>query len=217
LQNWEFDAWGGGFGDWIPYDNDNVVPDVVAEILGLPLEHVALVHERGDLEVNGSDTALVNWSVISQRNPELSRAQITTGLEEALGVTSVIYAEGFDPLDGTRGHIDGMARFVSEDTIVVGSDGSELLASVAAQIREQRPDLNVELLEISEGSPIMNWLIGNGFVLVGESPDPAENARAQAGMEKYFPERAIRFVNVNALWESGGGIHCVTNDGPLRP
>ena len=62
-QDWGFDAWGGGFGD-VPYDQDNAVPAAVADTLGLELESVGLVHERGDLEVNGVDTAMVNWSVI---------------------------------------------------------------------------------------------------------------------------------------------------------
>ena len=73
LQNWEFDGWGaadgsGGFGA-VPYDLDNAIPDYIGAELALPIEHVSLIHERGDLEVNGQDTALVNWSVVSDRNP----------------------------------------------------------------------------------------------------------------------------------------------------
>ena len=206
---------GGGFGRWVPYDADNAVPSVVAEYLAMPVEHVDLVHERGDLEVNGTDTALVSWSVLSQRNPDLSRDEITTMIQDALGVSSVIYTEGFDPIDGTRGHVDGMARFVSEDTIVVGDDGSRLLDDIAAQIAAQRPDLNIERLPVTDDAPTLNWLIGNGFVLTGTSGNPQADQRTAEYLARYFPGRDIRFVNVDALWENGGGVHCVTNDEPM--
>lgn len=214
VQDWGFDAWGGGFGGDVPYAHDDAVPGVVADLLGLPSERVALVHERGDLEVNGADTALVNWSVIAHRNPGLSRAEITRRLQQALGVSSVVYAEGFDPADGTRGHIDGMARFVSADTVVVGDDGGALLDGVARQIAAQRPDLNIERLPISPGSPVMNWLVGNGFVLVGSSGDADEDAQVAEALAAYFPGRAVRFVDIDVVWQRGGGVHCITNDEP---
>lgn len=210
-QNWEFDGWGGGFGD-IPYDADNAVPDATAEYLGLRSEYVRIVHERGDLEVNGSDTALVSWSVLSQRNPGMTREAMTDALSEVLGVTSVIYTEGFDPADGTRGHVDGMARFVSEDTIVVGDDGTALMENIAQQIRAQRPDLNVERMPLNEASRYLNWLVGDGFVLTASTG--AEDAQARRMIEGWFPGREVRFVNIDALWNNGGGVHCVTNDQP---
>ncbi|MCP4804430.1 MAG: agmatine deiminase family protein [Proteobacteria bacterium] len=214
LQNWAFDGWGGGFGN-VPYDKDNAVPDAVAELLDLPLEQVSLVHERGDLEVNGLDTAMVNWSVVGQRNPQLSQDEAVAAFQEALGVSSVIVVEGFDPWDGTRGHIDGMARFVAEDTILVGGDGSELMDSIAEQIAEQRPDLKIQRLEAENAAMLLNVLVGNGFVLVGDSGDAAQNALAQSTLEELFLGRQIRFVNVDALWNNGGGVHCVTNDQPV--
>ncbi len=217
LQNWEFDAWGAGTNaDW-PYDDDNAVPDAVADLLDLPVEQVSMIHERGDLEVNGTDTAMVNWSVVSHRNPNSTREELTALFQEALGVDSVIWAEGYDPIDITRGHIDGMARFVAEDTILVGKDGTTLMNNVADQIAEQRPDLNIERLEAYDAALFMNFLVGNGFVLVGTSSDDEQDAEAQRVLEEIFPGREIRFVNVDALWANGGGIHCVTNDQPVIP
>lgn len=213
LQNWEFDAWGGGFGPDIPYANDNAVPDVVADMLGLESEHVAIVHERGDLEVNGLDTAMVSWSVLSHRNPSMTKEAMSAGFREALGVDSVLYIEGFDPLDGTRGHTDGLARFVAEDTIAVVQDGSALADDVAAQIAEQRPDLTIERIPYEDGSKYANFLVGNGFVL---SATGGDDAAWTAQLNRWFPGRDVLFVNTDALWQNGGGIHCVTNDEPAR-
>ncbi len=217
LQNWEFDGWGTADAEGWSYDNDNAVPDSVAELLDLPVERVSMIHERGDLEVNGVDTALVNWSVVSHRNPGSSREELTAVFEEALGVDSVIWAEGYDPLDGTRGHVDGLARFVAEDTVLVGQDGSRLMDQIAGQIAEQRPDLTVERLVAYDAALLLNFLVGNGFVLVGTSSDEAQDAEARRVLGTFFPGRDIRFVNVDALWANGGGIHCVTNDQPVLP
>lgn len=214
LQNWAFDGWGGAWGPASGYVDDNRVPDTVGEWLGLPVEQVSMVHERGDLEVNGVDTALVNWSVVSDRNPGHSREDLEAMFEAALGVSSVIWAEGFDPADGTRGHIDGMARFVASDTVLVGQDGSALMETVAEQIAAQRPDLTIERLPAAEASVFMNFLVGNGFVLVATSGDPEQDAVAVEVLAPLFPERELRFVDVAALWDKGGGIHCVTNDQP---
>ena len=165
------------------YARDNAVPDSVGEVLGLHVEQVHLVHERGDLEVNGSDTAIVSWSVLSDRNPDLSKDEVTAVFEEALGVNSVVYTEGYDPIDVTKGHVDGMVRFVSSDTVLVGQDGSELLDDVADQIAGQRPDLNMMRLQAPEAALFMNYLVGDGYVLVGDSGDEQQNATARTVLE----------------------------------
>ncbi len=216
LQNWEFDGWGSAWGG-TQFARDNAVPEAVADILDLPVEQVSMIHERGDLEVNGVDTAMVNWSVVSHRNPTESREDLTALFQEALGVDSVIWVEGFDPLDGTRGHVDGLARFVAEDTVLVGDDGSQLMDQIAAQIAQQRPDLTVDRLEAQDAALLLNFLVGNGFVLVGTSEDDGQDDEARRVLGGHFPGRDIHFVNVDALWANGGGIHCVTNDQPVIP
>jgi len=60
-----------------------------------------------------------------------------------------------------------------------------------------------------------NWYVGNGFVLTGASGDDVEDAAAIILLESYFPGRDVYLIDVMAIWDSGGGIHCVTNDQPL--
>ncbi len=215
LQNWAFSAYNVG-ADYTEYRDDDQNPAAVAELLGMPLERVGLIHERGDLEVNGSDTAMVNWSVVSHRNPGVSKAQATAEFQKALGVDRVIYIEGFHPEDITRGHTDGIARFISEDTVVVGDDGSDLLDNAAAQIRAQAPDLSIRRLAYVDGDPVINWLVGDGFVLTGSTGDAQGDREVAAELRSYFPGREIHFVDVSAVWANGGGVHCVTNDQPAN-
>ncbi len=216
LQNWEFD----GYHDGRPaamWQDDNGNPDDVAELLDMPLEQVGLVHERGDLEVNGSDTAMVNWSVVGHRNPGVTREQAADIFKAALGVSRVIYLQGFHPEDVTRGHTDGLARFIAEDAVVVPDDGSALANNVAAQIAEQAPDLTIHRLSLMDNDPTLNWLVGDGYLLTGSTGDAAADAEIAVDLQGYFPGRDIRFVNVDAVWANGGGVHCVTNDQPESP
>ena len=72
IQNWNFNAWGGAFGPDIPFNLDNSVPDKVGTILDIPVDHIDIVHERGNLEFNGSDTVILNWSTIGDPNRNLN-------------------------------------------------------------------------------------------------------------------------------------------------
>jgi len=61
----------------------------------------------------------------------------------------------------------------------------------------------------------MNYLLGNGFVLgMAYGNEEWDNA-AKTKLESLFPARVVHMIEVNALWNQGGGIHCVTNDEPL--
>ena len=44
IQNWEFDAWGGAFGEDIPYGLDNRVPEQVGRRLDVPVDRIDIVH-----------------------------------------------------------------------------------------------------------------------------------------------------------------------------
>ena len=96
-----------------------------------------------------------------------------------------------------------------------GHRGGELLDNVAAMIAEQRPDLTIDRMVADSAELFMNYLVGNGFIIVGDSGDPVQNDYAQEKLQTYYPDRNVHFVDVSELWQNGGGIHCVTNDQPL--
>ena len=121
VQDWEFDAWGGAFGANIPYARDNKVPQAVGDYLNLPVDKIDIVHERGNLEFNGVDTVMLNWSTIGDknRNPDYTKAQAEADLKRHFGVSKVVFIEGIPAGDLTKGHIDGIARFINPSTVVV--------------------------------------------------------------------------------------------------
>ena len=233
IQNWRFDGWGGAFGDF-PTANDNDVPDAVASYLQLPSDRVDIVHERGDLEFNGSDAVILNWTVIGDpnRNPGITQDEVTTAMEEHFGVSRVVLVEGAPSGDLTGGHIDGMARFITEDQVVVAdcSDTShcqpggpdDLIYDNAAT---QLADAGFEVIRFPFAAEVtyrnatfdtdyMNWLVGNGFVITVGFEHPEADAAAQAQIEEWFPGRDVYVIDMLESWYNGGGVHCHTNDQP---
>jgi agmatine deiminase len=234
LQDWEFDAWGGAFGA-IPYADDDAVPTAVGGLLGMPVDPVSIVHERGNLEFNGVDTVVLNWNVIgdsNRGNGYASRAAAEVDLKSWFGVSRVVWADGPITGDDTGGHIDGIARFIDANRVVVGNctvaghcqpgdaddrvydDTAAELAAAGFEVI--RMDFEAE---ISYGGQLfdadyLNWGVGNGWVILVGFDNPATDDAAKAQLEAWFPGRDVHVIEMLDSWIAGGGVHCHTNDQP---
>ena len=235
IQDWEFDAWGGAFGANIPYARDDRVPAAVGEYLNLPVDHIDIVHERGNLEFNGVDTVMLNWSTIGdkRRNPGYTKAAAEADLKRHFGVSRVVFIEGIPEGDLTRGHIDGIARFINPTTVVVvqctgasnckpGNAGNAAIFDAAAEtiaaagftvIREPIEGVS-RFQSYTFDTNYMNWIVGNGFVIVVGFANPTTDAAAKSRIESYFPGRDVHVIEMLESWAGGGGAHCHTNDQP---
>ena len=78
-----------------------------------------LINERGNLEFNGTGTLITSWACLSSRNPAWSQADMETLFKNAFGVTKVVWLLSAPSNDLTGGHVDGIARFIDEDTVAV--------------------------------------------------------------------------------------------------
>jgi len=234
-QNWGFDAWGGAFGAEVTFQRDYQVPVIVGKMTGLPVDTIDIVHERGNLEFNGVDTVLLNWSVIGdpRRNRDYTRARAEADLKRHFGVSKVVLIEGVPEGDLTNGHIDGIARFINSTTVVVADcTGSSKCRAVGSQtqavfdtaaktikaagftvIRDPIEGF-VEYRGNTFDTNYLNWLVGNGFAITVGFGDPRTDAAAKARLETYFPGRDIYVIEMLESWAAGGGVHCHTNDMP---
>ena len=234
IQNWDFNAWGGAFGLDIPFTLDNKIPDKVGTILNLPVDYVNIVHERGNLEFNGLDTVILNWSTIGDPSGNLhyNKQRAEHDLKTLFGVTNVIFIEGIPSGDRTKGHVDGIARFIGTSTVVVVQCTSRSLCQTDSKDADiydkaakiiQEAGLNV-IREPIEGfvkynnqmfdTNYMNWLVGNGFVIAPGFGKLETDLAAKSRIESYFPNREVHIIEMLSSWAAGGGVHCHTNDQP---
>ncbi|MEM6980448.1 MAG: agmatine deiminase family protein [Planctomycetota bacterium] len=225
VQDWGFDGWGGDGG---PSRRDDAVPTRVAAIEGVPVENVDVVLEKGTLEFNGKDTVITSWTVLSDRNPGKTKAELEAVLKERFGVSKVVWISGSSPTDLTDGHVDGIARFINENTVVVSryadqSDPDAKLFEDAAQTIRSA-GFNVVRLDIpgyvryrGEWLPAnyTNYLVANGVVIASSYANARFDDDAKSRLGELFPNHDIVLTDTRELWLNGGAVHCVTNDQPL--
>ena len=141
--DWDYNAWGNKYP---PFNLDEVVPTRVADILKLPVFYPRMILEGGSIDVNGTGALLTTESCLlnKNRNPNLSRTEIEQRLRDYLGVRETFWLGDGIAGDDTDGHIDDLARFVSEHTVVTlveedrGDENYKPLQENLTRLREMR-------------------------------------------------------------------------------
>ena len=228
-----FNGWGGKQ----THDGDATLAELLATHLDIPLHDWGLVGEGGGFEVDGAGTVLAaesSW-VNDNRNPGKTRDEIEAGLLSLLGADRMIWVDGLAGHDITDGHIDTLARFASETTIVVDApafpEEDNVWVDLAARTKElieaavTSDGEPYEVIEITQpGEPrgtsdgflasYMNYYVCNGAVIAPEFGDEAADAAARELLAELFPDREVVQINIDGLAAGGGGIHCATQQQP---
>jgi len=239
IQDWKFNAWGEmkWGGAFLPYRKDNLVPRKVASLLDMPVDIIDdYILERGNLEVNGIDTAILNWDCQKKRQEGWTKSRTEALFKQKFGIEKVVWAPTSLAGEFTGGHIDGMARFINANTVVVpkyvdqSHAGAAVYEDAAAAII--KAGLNVLRMDmpgyfyfdpnvpgesgVEMEANYVNWLVGNGVVIATGFGIPEWDSAARSTIEGYFPDRDIHMITSPTIWYYGGGVHCVTNDQPRR-
>ncbi len=241
LTGWKFNGW-AKYGDC---QLDAQLAGRVTRLLGLPSwepsaqneSHAKrIVLEGGSIDVNGAGTLLTTeeclLSKVQQRNRGVSREQLEGVFSDFLGVDRVIWLNRGIAGDDTHGHVDDIARFVSNDTIVaaVEPDASDPnhapLAENLARLKAARTPAGkpYNLVEIPLPRPVVfrrqrlpasyaNFYIANGLVLVPTFHDPNDRIALNI-LAEVFPDREVIGVHsVDLIWGLGA-LHCMTQQQP---
>ncbi len=231
--DWGHNAWGGKYP---PFDLDDVVPTRVAAALGLPVYDGGMILEGGSVDVNGSGALLTTESCLlnENRNPAMTRAQIEMRLRDFLGVRDIFWLARGTEGDDTDGHIDNLARFVGERTVlaIVEQDPQdanyEPLQENLARLREIRIDgqpldigelpmpAKIEREGLRLPASYANFYIANRVVLVPTFNDP-NDAEAVAIIQSAFPDRRVAPIDCREVIWGLGAFHCLTQQQPLAP
>ena len=230
---WTFNAWGNKYDELKPDDRAGLE---VAEATGLPIVEPGFVLEGGSIDTNGRGTCITTEQCLlnKNRNPSYGREGIEGVLETYLGFTNVVWLGTGIAGDDTDGHIDDLARFVGESTVVcmVADDRRDEnyapLSENMKRLISARDERGGKLKVIPVSMPrktvggderlpasYANFYIGNSVVLVPTFDDVNDGA-ALAKIAEAFPEKEIVGVNCEALVYGFGAMHCVTQQQP-RP
>jgi len=230
IVDWDYNAWGGKYP---PCDLDEVVPTGIAQILDLPVFYPRMILEGGSIEVNGAGSLLTTESCLlnQNRNPNLDRAEIEQRLREYLGVREILWlGEGIEG-DDTDGHIDDLARFVSENTVVTAVEENredknyEPLHENLVRLRQmkvERGEIEIVTLPmpkkiVREGQRLpasyANFYIANSCLLFPTFADPNDET-ALSILQKLFPDRRVIGIDCRELIWGLGTFHCLTQQQP---
>jgi agmatine deiminase len=234
ILDWSYNAWGMKY---LPFENDDYIPTLVAGKLGLPVRHPEMVLEGGSIDVNGAGALMTTRSCLlhPNRNPELSKEQIEQTLRDWLGVRQIIWLGDGIAGDDTDGHVDDLTRFVSENrivTVVEENDDDENFEPLARNLETLRQTtlmghtpLEVTTLPMPSAifrdgqrlpASYANFYIANTVVLLPVFADTADRW-ACAVLENLFPGRTIVPIDCRELIWGLGAFHCLTQQQPLAP
>jgi agmatine deiminase len=199
--------------------------------LGLPLLASPLVGEAGGVEQDGHGLIIAHESswVHDNRNPGLTRDEIGAALIEAYGADRLIWAPGLRDLDITDYHIDSLARLTGPGRVLVNlpqdPDPDDPFHRAALETTDILRAAGLEIDVIPEPvrrrvdaedfvASYANFYLCNGAVIAAQFGDRDIDAIAVAALQRHFPGREVVTLNVDALGEIGGGIHCATHEVP---
>lgn len=230
--DFRFNGWGEKY---VPYADDDAIPQRWCARRGEERVRVDLVLEGGSVAVDGEGTLVTTEQCLlhPNRNPDRTRAAIERALSSALGVSVVVWLPwSLDDRD-TDGHVDlvavcarpGIWLFqgcadrqdteherlaISRRCLSGATDASGREITVIDLPELPYVSLDGERLPV----PYCNLYLCNGAVIVPVTGHRAD-AEALATIGAAFPGRTV--VPVDGAWLAygGGGPHCMTQQVPL--
>jgi agmatine deiminase len=223
--DWDYNAWGNKYP---PFDLDELVPTHVAKILDLPIFYPRMILEGGSIDVNGAGALLTSESCLlnKNRNPNLSRQEIEQRLRDYVGIREILWLGDGIEGDDTDGHIDDLARFVSERTVatVVEEDRSDANYRPLQENLNRLSGFGLDVVTLPMPRKIVredlrlpasyaNFYIANTCVLVPTFAD-ANDDKALSILRECFPGREIVGIDCRELIWGLGAFHCLTQQQP---
>lgn len=230
-----FNGWGLKF----PADKDNLITQHLYQrnVFNIKtLRKGGIVLEGGGIESDGAGTLLTTSECLlsPNRNPHLTKAEITAHLQTLFGLDRVLWLDhGHLAGDDTDAHIDTLARFCDEKTIAYvkceDQDDEHFLAldQMEKELQAFRtgrgepyrlaslpmPDACFDQKGNRLPATYANFLIINGAVLA-PTYGVAQDKAALATLQTCFPNREIVGIDCRPLILQHGSLHCITMQYP---
>lgn len=233
------------FNGWAKYSNyrlDKGVPTKVAKTLNISVEQAMInskpfILEGGAIDVNGKGTLITSEEcllhpTIQVRNAGFTKADYEQAFNQFLGVTNVIWLGNGIVGDDTHGHIDDLARFVNEDTIVTVVETNQKdenykplqdnLKRLQNAVLENGKKPNIVSLPmpkplwfdgITLPASYANFLILNKTVLVPTFNDANDRVALNTIADCFPNHEVIGISAIDFIW-GFGSLHCLSQQIP---
>ena len=229
--DWNYNAWGGKYP---PFDQDDIIPTLIARHFSLPVYHPGIIMEGGSVEFNGKGTILTSTCCLlnENRNPHLDREQLEAYLHQYYGAKQVLWVEEGIVGDDTDGHIDDTIRFVNEDTVltVVETDKQdenyEILQQNLRQLQQMRllngKQLNIVELPMPDAviyedqrlpASYANFYISNKYVIVPTFRCAKDDQALRIIADCYKDREVVGIDSTEIIWGLGS-FHCLSQQEP---
>jgi agmatine deiminase len=227
---WIFNSWGNKYEELL---QDNDAGRKIIDSIKMNVFEPNIVLEGGSIDTNGLGFCITTGQCLlnKNRNPNFSKEQIESCLQENLGFTNMIWLNKGIVGDDTDGHIDDIARFVSKDTIVCAVENNKedenygILKENFEILEKSNDDNKLNIIPIPMPRKIisgvrrlpasyLNFYIGNSAVLV-PAFDEENDEKVISIFTKLFPGRKVIGIDCKGLVYGYGGIHCITQQQPL--
>lgn len=229
--DWNYNAWGGKYP---PFDQDDIIPTLIAKHFSLPVYHPGIIMEGGSVEFNGKGTILTSTCCLlnENRNPHLDREQVEAYLHQYYGAKQVLWVEEGIVGDDTDGHIDDTIRFVNEDTVltVVETDKQDenydILQQNLRQLQQMRllngKQLNIVELPMPDAviyedqrlpASYANFYISNKYVIVPTFRCSKDDQALRIIADCYKDREVVGIDSTEIIWGLGS-FHCLSQQEP---
>jgi len=222
-----------GWGEKFDAKKDNAMSKNISKYYSQKTQKIDFILEGGAIESNGKDILLTTSACMlnKNRNKDLDSIKITQKLNDYFGSTNILYLEhGYLSGDDTDSHIDTLARFINEKTIMYikcnnkDDEHYEELKLMERELEEFAKTYKLELISLPMTDAIYfeekrlpatyaNFLFVNGAVLVpiyGVSQDE----EALNIFKTTFANKDIVRIDCSTLIKQHGSLHCVTMNFP---
>jgi len=226
LVDFKFNGWGKKY----KHEKDNSINLQLQEqniIPKIKYKYNHFILEGGSIDSNGKGTILTTSKCLlnKNRNPNLNKKEIENMLLESLGIKKTLWLNhGLIPGDDTNSHIDTLARYCDEKTIVYSINDSNELKSMEEELKIIALEHQYELIPIDLPEPIfyderelpasyVNFLITNKKILAPMYGDKNDSS-AISTLQKLFPTREIVGIDCTQIIKQNGSLHCITMQVP---
>lgn len=225
--SFQFNSWGSKY----PLDGDACFYQAIIEKFQLRNSEEAYVLEGGSVEFNDHGACLTTEECLlnKNRNSLFAKTDYEKSFKENLGVNKIFWIPNGMSFDHTDGHVDNVARFADDKTILINDWETapeyqqESLKRIDNYLISEAVPLGYKIMKIPcpkneiigpDETPCplsyLNFNLFRDLVIVPSYNEYSEE-EIRLIFENIFPSKRVLFLSSKTLIKGGGSIHCLSH------